>query len=69
MTKAEFAEQRAELVCSIGRDEENVRTAVQELTGVARSKLDVGGHIKKFPMTWAIGAFVVGIWLGKRRAS
>jgi len=41
---------------------------MHELTGAAGSKLDVSEHIKKFPLTWAIGAFLVGVWLGSRGA-
>ncbi len=42
--------------------------AVHQLTGAARSTLTIGGHIKEFPLTWAIGAFIVGVWLGSRSA-
>ena len=66
MEKTDFAEQREDLLQSIERDQEEVRVAVQELTGAAGSKLDVSEHIKKFPLTWAIGAFLVGAWLGSR---
>jgi hypothetical protein len=62
----DFAEQREDLLQSIERDQEEVRVAVQELTGAARSKLNVSEHIKKFPLTWAMGAFLVGTWLGSR---
>ena len=41
-----------------------MRVAMHELAGAAGSKLDVSEHIKKFPLTWVIGAFLVGIWLG-----
>lgn len=66
MGSAEFAEQREDLLQSIERDEEEVRVAVQELTGAARSTLDLSEHIRKFPLTWAIGALLVGAWLGTR---
>jgi len=62
----DFAEQRDDLLQSIARDAEEVRLAVQELTGAARSTLNVSEHIKKFPLTWAMGAFLVGAWLGSR---
>ena len=68
MEKTDFAEQREDLLQSIERDQEEVRVAVQELTGAARSKLNVSEHIKEFPLTWAIGAFLVGAWLGSRGA-
>jgi len=66
--KTDFAEQRDDLLQSIERDQEEVRVAVQELTGAARSKFNVSEHIKEFPLTWAIGAFLVGAWLGSRGA-
>ena len=68
MEKTDFAEEREDLLQSIERDQEEVRVAVQELTGAARSKLKVSKHIKEFPLTWAMGAFLVGAWLGSRGA-
>ena len=68
MEKTDFAEQREDLLQSIERDQEDVRVAVQELTGAAQSKLDVSEHIKRFPLTWALGALLVGVWLGSRGA-
>lgn len=66
MDNTGFAEQREDLLQSIERDQEEVRVAVQDLTGAARSKLDLSEHIKKFPLTWAVGALLVGVWLGSR---
>jgi len=63
-----FAEQREELLQSIERDQEEVRDAVQELAGAARFTLDVAERIKAFPLTWMLGAVLVGIWLGSRGA-
>lgn len=64
MDNIEFAEQREDLLQSIQRDEEEVRAAVQQLTTAARSHLEVREYIKAFPMSWMIGAFLVGAWLG-----
>ncbi len=66
MDGTDFAEQRQDLLQSIEREEEEVRVAVAELTDAARSKLDLGEHIKRYPLTWALGAFLVGLWLGRR---
>ena len=66
MDKTDFAKQREDLLQSIEQDQEEVRVAVQELTVAARSKLDVSEHIKESPLTWAMGAFLVGFWLGSR---
>lgn len=65
----DFAEQREDLLQSIERDQEEVRVAVHELTGAARSKLKASEYIKEFPLTWTVGAFLVGMWLGSRRAA
>jgi hypothetical protein len=59
-----FAEQREQLTQSIERCQKEVNVAMHELTDAAGSKLDVSTHIKQFPLTWVIGAFLVGIWLG-----
>ena len=64
----DFAEQREDLLQSLARDMEKIRVAAHELTGAAGSKLDVSEYIKAFPLTWAIGAFLVGAWLGSRGA-
>jgi hypothetical protein len=64
----DFAEQREDLLQSIERHQEDVRVAVHELAGAARSKLNASAHIKEFPLTWTVGAFVVGVWLGSRGA-
>jgi len=66
--KTDFAEQREDLLQGIEQDEEEVRAAMHELTGAAKSTLDVSEHIKKFPLTWTVGAFLVGVWLGSRGA-
>ena len=68
VNQTDFAEQREDLLQSIERDQKEVRVAVQELTGAARSKFDVREHIKEFPLTWAMGAFLIGVWLGSRAA-
>jgi hypothetical protein len=65
----DFAEQRQDLLQSIERDREEVRVALQELTGAAELKLDVGERIKVSPLTWVMGAFFIGVWLGRRAAS
>lgn len=62
----EFEEQREDLLQSIARDQEEVRLAVHELADAAETKLDISSRIKTFPLTWAIGAVLVGLWLGSR---
>lgn len=59
-----FAEQREHLLQSIDDYQKEVGIAVHEFTDAAESKLDVRAHIRQFPLTWVIGAALVGIWLG-----
>jgi hypothetical protein len=63
-----YTEQRDHLLQSIERDDERMRVAMHELAGAARFKFDVGERIKQFPLTWVIGACLVGAWLGSRGA-
>lgn len=67
MSTTDFAEQRDDLLTSIERDQEAVRVAVHELTGAAQSKLSIGERIEEFPLTWTIGGFLFGLWLGRPR--
>ena len=60
----DFAERREELLQSIEHDEEELREAVHELAEVAEEKLDFAGYIRESPLTWVVGAFCVGMWLG-----
>ena len=68
MDKPDFAEQREELLQRIEQDQEEVRVAMHELTRAVEFKLDVRVYIKRFPLTWVIGGFLVGMWLGSRGA-
>jgi hypothetical protein len=51
---------------SIERHVQEVRVAVHEITGAAGLKLDVGERIRGAPLTWAVAAALVGLWLGSR---
>jgi hypothetical protein len=67
--QTEFSERREDLLQSIEQDREGVRVALHELTGAVEFKLAIGERIKAFPLTWAIGALLVGAWLGSRGGS
>ena len=67
MNATDFAEQRDDLLRSIEQDQEAMRVAVHELAGAAHSKLSVGERIEEFPLTWVVGGFLFGVWLGWRR--
>ena len=64
MDKTRSVERRADLLQSIERDQEKVRAAVRELAVAVRSRLDPGEPIRKSPLTWAMGALLVGAWWG-----
>ncbi|MFN2376271.1 MAG: hypothetical protein ABR538_07020 [Candidatus Binatia bacterium] len=63
-----FAEQRADLLLSIEREQDDVRVALHELTDAAGDKLDAAAYIRSSPLAWTLGAFLVGAWLGTRAA-
>jgi hypothetical protein len=69
MDKTDLPGQREELLQRIERDKQDVRAAVHELKRAVGFKLDVRVHIKQFPLTWTIGGFLVGVWLGRRGAT
>jgi len=59
-----FAEQRDDLLQSIQHDQEVVHGAIQELAEAAHETLSLSEHIRRYPLAWVIGGFVVGVWLG-----
>jgi hypothetical protein len=69
MENDDYTEQRDDLLEAIERDREDLRVAMHELTEAAGSKLDIGDHIRSSPLAWALGAFLIGAWLGERAAS
>lgn len=69
MDNVDYTDQREDLLQSIERDREDVRVALHELTNAAGNKLDINDRIRSSPLAWAIGAFLLGAWLGDRPAS
>jgi len=59
-------DEREVLRHSIERDEQDLREAVHELTGAARTQLSLSEFLREAPMVWLFGGFVLGIWLGSR---
>ena len=66
MASDDFTEQREDLLDAIEKSEMDVRVALHELTDAAEHKLVIGERIKSSPLAWAVGAFLVGAWLGAR---
>jgi hypothetical protein len=67
MDNPDYLEQREELLQDIANDREEVRVALHELTDATGHKLDVSDRIRSSPLAWAVGAFLIGVWLGGRR--
>jgi len=59
-------DEREVLRHSIERDEQDLREAVHELTGAARTQFSLSELVRESPMVWLFGGFVLGIWLGHR---
>ena len=52
----------------VEEQEVELHDAVQEFEDVARRAIDVRHWIRSRPLLWATGAFLVGAWLGGRKA-
>jgi len=52
----------------VEEQEVELRDAVQEFEDVARRAVDARHWIRSRPFLWAAGAFLVGAWLGGRKA-
>lgn len=61
-----LTDEREVLRHSIERDEEELRQAVHELTGAARTQLSLAEFVKESPMVWLFGGFILGVWLGRQ---
>lgn len=68
MDTSEFGGQRVELVEAIRHDEEELREAVQELAGAARSTFTLSERVRAAPLEWLVGGLLLGLWLGGRPA-
>ena len=52
----------------VEEQEVELHDAVQELEDVTRRAIDARQWIRSRPLLWAAGAFLVGAWLGGRKA-
>jgi hypothetical protein len=52
----------------VEEQEVELHDAVQEFEDVARRAIDARQWIRSSPYLWAVGAFLVGAWLGGRKA-
>jgi hypothetical protein len=59
------AEQREELRQSLELHKRELRLAMQDLGTAARSWGSPAGSIRQRPARWLLGAFLVGLWLGR----
>jgi hypothetical protein len=58
-------EERAALQESIERNETELRNAVDDLTHAVKRELTIGNRVAENPFAWVLGAFLVGMWLGR----
>jgi hypothetical protein len=61
-------DEREALRESIERNEADLREAVDELTHVVKRELTLGTRVADDPAPWLVGAFLLGIWLGRSRS-
>jgi hypothetical protein len=52
----------------VEEQEVELHDAVQEFEDVARRAIDARQWIRSRPYLWVVGAFLVGAWLGGRKA-
>jgi hypothetical protein len=61
MTKEE------ELRAAIGRREEQLDHALEDLVAAAEARASLGHYVAKYPWQFLLGGLLVGVWLGARR--
>ena len=66
MNETSYPEQRDEVIDSLQRDEQQLRKALKDLARAAGKRLQIAEHIKRAPLPWLLGGFVLGLWLGRR---
>jgi hypothetical protein len=59
------SEQAEELRQSLEQHKHELRVAMQDLGTAARSWSNPTGSIREHPGRWLVGAFRVGLWLGR----
>lgn len=52
----------------VERDRRELRAAVRELKDAVRTQVPAGPGVGDRPYTWLLGTFLIGLWLGARRA-
>ena len=63
------ADQRLDALRELVEEQEvELHDAVQEFEDMARRAIDARQWIRSRPFLWAVGAFLVGAWLGGRKA-
>jgi hypothetical protein len=61
MTKEE------ELRAAIGRREEQLDHALEDLVAAAEARASIGHYVARYPWQFLLGGLLVGVWLGRRR--
>jgi hypothetical protein len=63
-----YSDRREQLLRSIERDQEEIRRAVADLRGAART-FNPRDRIVAHPLPWMLGGLLLGLWLGSRRST
>ena len=56
-----------ELRVAIGRREEQLDHALEDLVAAAEARASLGHYLARYPWQFLLGGVVVGAWLGRRR--
>jgi hypothetical protein len=56
-----------ELRAAIGRREEQLDHALEDLVAAAEARASLGHYVARYPWQFLLGGLVVGAWLGRRR--
>lgn len=62
------ADERDLLRQSIERQEAELRDAVDDLTHAVKRELTLTARVAENPRPWLVGAFLLGVWLGRSNA-
>ena len=66
MTDDPIAAKREQLIESVEREESELKQAVGDLTSAAQAQVDLGERVAARPWIWLGGAFVLGLWIGRK---
>jgi hypothetical protein len=66
VTDDPIAAKREQLIESVEREESELKQAVGDFTSAAQAQVDLGERIAAHAWIWLGGAFVIGLWIGRK---